>query len=327
MKSVAKIVTLTRNSSESSLTILFKALGDDLRLQILRVMAHDSFSVSELCEIFSIQQSALSHHLKVLVNASLLDRKKEGTATFYRRALPEARNASLREQIFDEITLTPIPNKLAEGILRIQRQREINSIEFFRGNVNLFREQQDLIVPWTEYSEISLQLLNRVQKQPLRSIVEVGVGEGRLLPHLDKIASKVIALDLSPTMLSKARAHAGRLNGIRFVTGSTKVLVDEGLRTEAIVANMVLHHTSSPSNIIGEAAQLLSPGGALIISELCAHDQAWARQHCGDLWLGFTPEQIQKWAKVSGLKLSANVFLAQRNGFQVQVQLFVKTVN
>ncbi|MGB2419570.1 MAG: ArsR family transcriptional regulator, partial [Luminiphilus sp.] len=59
-----------------------------------------------------------------------------------------------------------------------------------------------------------------------------------------------------------------------------------------------------------------------IVSELCAHDQAWAREHCGDLWLGFTPKQLECWALDAGLALTASVFLAQRNGFQIQVQHF-----
>jgi hypothetical protein len=76
---------------------------------------------------------------------------------------------------------------------------------------------------------------------------------------------------------------------------------------------------------MAEAAALIQPGGALLISELCAHDQAWAREHCGDLWLGFDPDTLSSWAREAGLEDGANVFLGQRNGFQVQVRLFHKT--
>ena len=54
----------------------------------------------------------------------------------------------------------------------------------------------------------------------------------------------------------------------------------------------------------------------------CAHDQAWAREHCGDLWLGFMPDELVEWAADANLELKASVFLAQRNGFQIQVQHF-----
>jgi ArsR family transcriptional regulator len=69
------------------------------------------------------------------------------------------------------------------------------------------------------------------------------------------------------------------------------------------------------------------PGGRIIISELCAHDQLWAREHCGDLWLGFEAGQLSDWAQAAGLESRAELFLAQRNGFQIQVRLFQKQTN
>ena len=87
MKSTAQIIHFADKQSIAPLGSLLRAAGDDLRLRILRVLAQDSFSVSELCVIFDLRQSALSHHLKILIDAGLLDRRKEGTAVFYHRAL------------------------------------------------------------------------------------------------------------------------------------------------------------------------------------------------------------------------------------------------
>ena len=204
----------------------------------------------------------------------------------------------------------------------MQQQREDNSIAFFNGNADRFREQQELIAPWVDYSEITLQLLDRLEGGTYDSIIEVGVGEGWLLPDLAKRARSVTALDLSQEMLDLAQEHASHLRNVSFVQGSTDVLVQRNHQADAIVVNMVLHHTSEPEKVLAEAACLLKSGGHFIVSELCAHDQAWAREHCGDLWLGFTPEQLEIWAGHGGLSLNASVFLAQRNGFQIQVQHF-----
>ena len=132
----------------------------------------------------------------------------------------------------------------------------------------------------------------------------------------------MIALDLSEEMLSLARNHAGHLAGIEFVHGSTDALLASGAAADAVIANMVLHHAPDPRGILADTANLLTPSGTLIVSELCAHDQAWAREHCGDLWLGFMPDELVEWAAEAGLRLEASVFLAQRNGFQIQVQHF-----
>jgi len=322
MAASAHIVDLVPAGSGAPLATLLKAASDELRLHILRVLAQDSFSVSELCTIFDLRQSALSHHLKILIDAGLLNRRKEGTAIFYRRALSEGPLHELQEQILRHIDETPITWRNSRGIRRVQRQRENNSIAFFKGNADRFREQQELIAPWVDYNEITLQLLDRLETGTFDSIIEVGVGEGWLLPDLAERARTVTALDLSPDMLRLAQEHASHLPNVAFVQGNTDVLVQRDHQADAIVANMMLHHTPEPEKVLTDAACLLKSGGHFIVSELCAHDQAWAREHCGDLWLGFTPEQLDIWAGHAGLSLNASVFLAQRNGFQIQVQHF-----
>ena len=322
MTNSADIIWLPEAHPKPAFSALFKAMGDELRLQILRSLARDSYNVTELCEIFSVRQSALSHHLKILVEAGLLARRKEGTATFYRRALADGANKGLRHHILEEIDRAAIPRIIEEGVRRVQWQREQNSQEFFWGNISRFRKQQELIAPWQDYSEATLQLLRRANVARTATIAEIGPGEGWLLPSLRDIAAQVVAIDLSAAMLERARAHAGHLEGITFIEGNTKALKQHRVRAEAIVANMVLHHTPDPQAILNDASAALKPGGSLIVSDLCAHDQAWVREYCGDLWLGFTPDQIREWAMEASLEPHAELFLAQRNGFQIQIQHF-----
>jgi 2-polyprenyl-3-methyl-5-hydroxy-6-metoxy-1,4-benzoquinol methylase len=325
MLSSPQIVNLQPLQSEDSLAALLKAAGDELRLQILRVMAQDSYGVSELCDIFEMRQSALSHHLKILIDAGFLNRKKEGTATFYRRALPDGPRAALHQEILLRVDETKPSRDLIEGVARVHQQRECNSLAFFKGNLDRFRQQQELIAPWEDYSEVTLQLLDRNRGHRLTQIIEIGIGEGWLLPALHERAAGVVALDLSEAMLMQARAFAGHLPNIEFVQGSTAQAITAPHKADAVIANMVLHHTPNPKQILCETSQLLNTNGRLIVSELCAHDQAWAREHCGDLWLGFAPEQLHGWAEAAGLSASASVFIAQRNGFQIQIHQFEKT--
>ena len=324
MLNTTRIANLHPLEDEGVLASLLKAAGDDLRLQVLRILAQDSYGVSELCEILSIRQSALSHHLKILIDAGLLKRKKEGTAAFYRRAVPEGALATLHKEILLRVDEAEPAAMLLEGVARVQKQRDSNSLAFFKGNLDRFREQQELIAPWQDYSEVTLQLLDRNRAERLSRIIEVGVGEGWLLPALHDRAESVLALDLSDAMLARAKAFAGHLPQIEFVQGSTAQIIAMKQKAEAVIANMVLHHTFDPKQVLQEASQLLTTNGRLIVSELCAHDQGWAREHCGDLWLGFAPEQLQTWAEEAGLNVGANVFIAQRNGFQIQIHQFEK---
>ncbi len=326
MSQLALITAPNDGLADIPLPALFKALGDDLRTQLLRVMSGDSFSVSELCDIFGIRQSALSHHLKILVQADLLARKREGTALFYRRQIPKGCYRTLRLAALSDIDAQPLPDKLAQGMRAVQKQREENSSAFFRDHAAQLREQQELIAPWEDYSAASIELLDNLNWPTLSSVLEIGPGDGAFLPALAQRARHVIALDNAPSMLAQAKRCAGHLRHIQFVEGNTCDALTLKLSAQLVVANMVLHHTPDPRQVMAEAAALIQPGGALLISELCAHDQAWAREHCGDLWLGFDPDTLSSWAREAGLADGANVFLGQRNGFQVQVRLFHKTV-
>ena len=87
---------------------------------------------------------------------------------------------------------------------------------------------------------------------------------------------------------------------------------------------MVLHHTPDPANIFQDLTLLLAQNGALLVTELCHHDQSWARESCGDLWLGFEPNDLSNWAVSAGLVEGESLYLAQRNGFQIQLRQFFK---
>lgn len=309
-------------SSSTDLPSLFKALGDPLRLQIMLALKDDSLSVSELCEVFQLRQSALSHHLKVLVQSGLLARRREGTAIFYRRQLPDGPHEELLQTLLASIDNVPPAAGLNAGLARVYTRREQNSLEFFRDNSSRFKQQRELIASWQDYTQAVLHILDRCTLPPNAHVLEIGPGDGSLLPALAERAAFVTAIDNSQAMLDTAIASNGHLENVYFIHGDTTALPRQSTRFDAAVANMVLHHTPHPEQVLGEAADALNPGGFLIISDLCAHDQAWAREHCGDLWLGFEPAQLTTWAADAGLTDCAEIFIAQRNGFQIQVRLF-----
>ena len=109
---------------------------------------------------------------------------------------------------------------------------------------------------------------------------------------------------------------------VTLLEGSTETLLTEGAQFDVIIYNMVLHHVPMPESEIAQCGKLLNPNGLLIITDLCHHDQEWAREQCGDQWLGFEPEELHQWAKRHGFDHDQTRFLALRNGFQVQTQVY-----
>ncbi|QSP94884.1 metalloregulator ArsR/SmtB family transcription factor [Marinobacter salinisoli] len=316
--------------SVTSLAPIFKASGDPMRLEILRVLRRDTFGVLELSQLFDMRQSGMSHHLKVLHKAGLLEPQREGNAIFYRRPLhldSDKLTDQIIRQIFETVDQIALPESLQERINAIRTQRADQSQAFFARHAEQFREQQELIASFELYAEPVAQLLRqRATKQNWQTALEIGPGEGAFLHVLSGLASHVVALDNSKDMLAKATRTCidERLHNVDLIEGVTDTLLGRGDNFDLVVANMVLHHVPSPADIFLDAAALMNSEGCLVISELCSHDQDWAKQNCGDLWLGFEPEELTAWAADAGLAAGEQLFIGLRNGFQIQVREFWK---
>ena len=307
---------------------LCKAGADNLRLQVLRVLSRDAYSVQELCQILDVRQSGMSHHLKILAAAGLVVRRREGNSLFYRRNW-QAEHASVAE------LHTAVLNAAEQLVLDAGQQRQLEKVvaeraersrAFFAEHAGEFGEQQEQMVAYSVYGPSCAELLRASQPEGGRLAVEIGPGEGDFLAELAGRYARVIALDNSEPMLDKARtAAAGKgLDAIEFVLGDSRSWrLPEG-EADCVVANMVLHHVPSPSDIFNDVQRMLGPGGVFCLAELCPHDQNWAREACGDLWLGIAQEELSEWALACGLEEGPSVYLAQLNGFRVQVRQFIK---
>lgn len=315
---------LSPDLSFDALAAQLKAAADPLRLEVLRVLSRDSFGVLELCQVLDMKQPALSHHLKVLAKAGLVSSRREGNSIYYRRASGNG-DARLLQALFTEVDARPLSEAASLRLREIQAQREQQSRQFFSENAERFRAQQDLIAELESYGPACAELIDGAAAG--RGLcIEVGPGEGGFLPALSQRFAQVLAVDNAAEMLRRAEAtcHGARLENVRFVHGDIAAPELSGVQADCAVVNMVLHHVPSPAELLAQTAARLRPGGALLVTDLCRHDQAWAREACGDMWLGFEPEDLTHWAADAGLCESTGVYLAQRNGFRIQVRMFVR---
>jgi ubiquinone/menaquinone biosynthesis C-methylase UbiE/DNA-binding transcriptional ArsR family regulator len=315
----------------SALAAFCKASGDPLRLEILRVLSNDSFGVLELSQILAMPQSGMSHHLKILTKAGLLTTRREGNSIFYRRMQLPALTVlePLQRALLNIIDTMPLDAGINERIAAVQAERAQRSQQFFAENAAHFREQQELIAAFDVYGIQAAEMLANCFPERGEHALEVGPGEGAFLAQLAPRFRRVTALDNSLAMLQQAQQFAtdANLNNIEFVHGDTRTALRNNLRVDCVVLNMVLHHVPSPAAIFQDLAQVLQPQGTLIVTELCRHDQLWAQQACGDLWLGFEPEDLTQWAQAAGLSAGRSAYLAQRNGFRVQIRQFINSSN
>lgn len=321
----------TSGSSEAlspieSLTALHKALADQLRLQILRLLKNESFGVLELCRILDIRQSALSHHLKILATSNLVSTRREGNSIFYRRAFlsEEDSYGDIKKTVFETIDSLELSGGHVRKIKQIQLERAQLSLNFFNKNANKFREKQGLIVEHGDYANSLHDLIAGLALSDEAAVMEVGPGEGQLLTELAQRFENLTALDNSRDMLERSRAAvltSGR-EDVEFILGDTAVARKLGVSSDLIIFDMVLHHISSPAKTFKDIAALLNDEGYLLVVELCSHDQDWVRESCGDLWLGFEEGDLDHWAQRAGLEIQQSSYLGLRNGFQIQMRTF-----
>ncbi|GLQ30583.1 ArsR/SmtB family transcription factor [Litoribrevibacter albus] len=315
----------------AKLAQLCKASADPLRLDILRTLRDGSFGVMELCKIFDAKQSGMSHHLKVMATAGLVETRKEGNSIFYRRTTNLEQHAlkPLIDALFVSVDQTVLPESIQQRLTETYEERAQLSRQFFEKNAQRFREQQDLIASWKDYGPFASDLIRDLTPQGDQLAIEFGPGTGEMLVELAESFDQVVGIDTSEEMLAQARTTVADIHNIDLLhaDASNSQNADQAsFQTQAnlVISNMVLHHVPAPEQLIESAAHALTENGYLLITELCAHDQKWTQEHCGDLWLGFEQSDIDRWANHFGLIPESQQFLALRNGFQIQVLIYRK---
>src|SRR5258706_11335118 len=137
--------------------------------------------------------------------------------------------------------------------------------------------------------------------------VDLGTGDGTLLPLLSPLYTRVVAVDRSPARLARCAAAISALGlpNIRLREGDADdagLVEDIGQRggADLVVMARVLHHAARPADTIVAAARLVRPGGHLAIADYLPHDDESLREQ-GDVWLGFPPARLRGWLEGAGL--------------------------
>jgi ArsR family transcriptional regulator len=294
-----------------------KAVADPLRANVLRVLKEESYGVLELCGILDSAQPALSHHLKVLHRAGLVVRRREGNSIFYRRApAPTTFHLALLTAI-DEVTLA---EPQSERISAVHRERRRRSEAFFAERAVDFAGNQARISEARVYAGSVLDAIDRLGLGD-GTALEIGPGDGELLEPLARRFHEVVGIDSARSMLDRCAERVQGLANVRLMHRNFAELAPRP-RFQLVLAAMVAHHQPSPQQFFRHAGKLLRRDGVLVVVELCHHDHEWARTACGDLWLGFEPGELGEWAAIAGLDRGESQFLAQKNGFRIQIHTY-----
>lgn len=281
-----------------------KAAGEPTRLRILALLRRGDLAVGELVQILEQSQPRLSHHLKTLTNAGLVERLPEGAWVFY-RARTKDWAGRLLQAIFDEIDTTQDPFRTDCDALQTVRQTRAQSAEsYFSEIAETWDKLRALHYP---EADIEQALLDQVDGQRFDRVVDLGTGTGRMLTLLAPLAKEAEGLDLSHHMLTVARANLNRadVRNARVRQGDVTDTPFEADSADLVVVHQVLHYLENPETVLAEAARVLRPGGRLLLIDFAPHDLEFLRETQGHRRLGIRHEDVSEWADAAGLALQA----------------------
>lgn len=279
-----------------------RAVAEPTRLRLLALCAHAELTVTELTQILGQSQPRVSRHLKLLVDAGLLDRFREGTWAFYRLSEQNA-CAALGRQIVDLIQADDAVLALdLERLEAIKNARAEQAANYFRMNAEKWREVSDFHIDEAEIEQAIQQLL---PSDHVGDLLDIGTGTGRILEVYGATARRAVGIDLSREMLAVARANLEKagLRNCQVRLGDMYQLPVPSSTFDSVTIHQVLHYADAPGDVIAEAARTLKPGGRLILVDFAPHQEESLRVEHAHRRLGFTEEEISQWLNRAGLSL------------------------
>ena len=284
---------------DDALTAL-RALSEETRLRILALLAQGELSVSDLTDILGQSQPRISRHLKLLVEAGLVVRHREGAWAFFRLG-EGGRIQSLLRPILDALDRADLALAAdRERLAAVRAQRARAAEAFFARLAPRWDGLRSLHVSEEAVEAAVKEIASR---RPFRSLLDLGTGTGRMLQVLGPGVPRVVGLDASHAMLSVARANLEQagLSQVDLRQGDIYAPPVARDRFDLVVIHQVLHYLDDPSRAIAQAARLLSPGGRLLLVDFAAHSLEFLRDREGHRRLGFAADQIRTWLEEAGL--------------------------
>ncbi len=277
-----------------------KAAAEPTRLRLLALCAHAELTVTDLTQILGQSQPRVSRHLKMLCDAGLLDRFREGAWVYYRQAETGAGADLARTLVSMMRPQDPSSLLDLERLDALKRARNEAAADYFRRNAQNWDRIRALHVP---EPEVESRLRGLLPKNGVDRLLDIGTGTGRMLEIFADRARSALGVDQSREMLAAARSkleQAGlRHCHVRFA--DMYQLPVPSASFDAVVIHQVLHFAEEPAQVIREAGRVLAPGGQVLIVDFARHALESLRAEHAHRRLGFEPDEITAWCDATGL--------------------------
>jgi SAM-dependent methyltransferase len=297
-----------------------KAAAEPTRLRILSLCAHAELTVSDLVEILGQSQPRVSRHLRLLVEAGLLQRNREGAWAWYR--LPSSGTASeLAHTLVD--LLPQDDHRHAADLQRLQGISEgwARRVEdYFRRHAEDWEEIRTL---HADQKSVDKAVLAALGSGRIDDLLDIGTGAGHMLLLLRDRIDHGVGVDRSAEMLAVARhkLFQAKLRNFEVRQADMTSLPFESGSFSVATLGMVLHFAEEPGAVIAEAARILRPGGKAVLVDFAEHEMTSLREEQAHRWLGFDDGSVRTWARDAGLDTTTK----QLKGGELTVAIWTLT--
>lgn len=282
---------------------IFRALADPTRLRIFHLLRAMELSIGELAQVLGQSQPRVSRHVKILADAGLAERRKEGSWVFLGLGPDDCvvpLFAAIDDWSRDGEDAWSVADRARLAAVRADRASA--AARYFAEHAEEWDAIRSLHVP---ESAVEQRIVDMLSDSPIGRMVDIGTGTGRMIELIGDRASAVMGIDRSPEMLRLARAKladAG-LPQAELRQGDMYALPLGDGSADCVILHQVLHFAQHPAAAIAESARVLAPGGRLLIIDFASHDLEELRSRDAHARLGFGDDQILGWYQAAGLGL------------------------
>ncbi|MEI9888432.1 MAG: metalloregulator ArsR/SmtB family transcription factor [Rhizomicrobium sp.] len=295
------------------LVAMLRAAGDPTRLRLLLLLRQAELTVSELVEIVGQSQPRVSRHLKLLTEAHLIERFKEGSWVFY-RAADRGQGAELGAAI---AAIAPAHETDAARLAAARDTRAAQAAAFFKANAAEWERIRALHAP---DKDVEAAIVRHIAGAPMDSLLDAGTGTGSMLELLSPYVKRAVGIDVSPEMLAIARDRLARahVQHAQVRLGDTYRLPFQSGNAlqgfDAVLFHQVLHYLEDPQAAVVEAARVMRAGGRLLIADFAPHELEFLRSDFAHRRLGFSDREVRGWFAAAGLKPLASEAIGAGSG-------------
>ena len=301
-----------------TLNAALKAAGEETRLRVLALLAEAELTVSDLTDILRQSQPRISRHLRLLAEAGLVERYREGTWAFFRLA-EHGGAAGVARALLAQ--LDPDDATVARDRIRLAAVREARAAAaqaYFRAHAAEWDRIRKLHVA---DAQVEAAIRKALSDRPFRSLLDLGTGTGRMLELFGPEIERGLGIDLSLPMLHLARDRLERASlkncSVRQGDIYDLPLADDSF--DLVILHQVLHFLDDGARAIREAARVLRPGGRLLVIDFAPHEEEFLREQFAHRRLGFAAEAVTQWMTACGLEPVLHKRLAPEPGSGVKI--------